>query len=115
MSDAKNARQEQVTVTLTIVPPASTAGFTSSEYAVLCPMGCEYSANPGDHWQGGDKVLTCRHVDADGIVSDEYCDLIRRVYAYAEMPDGGEFSGYITYTVIESVTSDDILRLVPRR
>jgi hypothetical protein len=113
MANTKS-RTEKVTIELTIVPPTSTSGLTSSEYGVVCPFGCEYSANPGDHWQGGDKPLTCRHEDADGFISEEYCDLIRRVYAYGEMPDGGVFSGHIIYTVIESVTPDDILRLVPR-
>lgn len=89
----------------------SSSSLSDTNYVVVCPLGCEYSASPGDYWQGGNKVMTCDHDDE----GEYHCDLIQRITVEGTTAEGLYFVGTAIITIKEEVTPDDLHDLVPHR
>ena len=72
--------------------------------AVVCPMGCEYSADKGDYFMARSSTpLTCEHF------GDEMpCDLVERVFVTGTDDNGRPFGASGWVTVKECVTVGDL-------
>lgn len=82
------------------------ATATQARRSLVCPMGCEYSATPGDYWNLPDgHVFCCEH---DGWEFPNA--LVEYRYMSGKTADGKEFYGSVRVVLTEEATVADLSR-----